>query len=104
VAFAWQETVSAPQGGPQTSNGRFGADGDVVSFADGYPMLLTTTDSLDQLGDWLAAEGEQPVPMNRFRSNAVVTGFAPWAEDRWRRVRIGSVSFRVVPPAIAIHA
>jgi len=73
----------------------FGAEGDVVSFADGYPLLLTATDSLDQLGDWLVAAGEQPVPMNRFRSNVVVTGFGPWAEDRWRRIRIGPVTFRV---------
>jgi len=36
--------------------------------------------------------------MNRFRPNAVVTGFEPWAEDTWRRIRIGSVSFRVAKP------
>jgi uncharacterized protein len=76
----------------------FGAEGDVVSFADGYPLLLTSTRSLDQLGEWLSAAGEQPVPMNRFRPNVVVTGAEPWAEDRWRRVRIGSVSFRVAKP------
>jgi uncharacterized protein len=76
----------------------FGRDGDVVSFADGYPLLLTSTASLDQLGDWLAADGDQPVPMNRFRPNVVVAGFGPWAEDRWRRVRIGAVSFRVAKP------
>jgi uncharacterized protein YcbX len=76
----------------------FGRDGDVVSFADGYPLLLTSTGSLDQLGQWLAAEGERPVPMNRFRPNVLVTGFAPWAEDRWRRIRIGTVSFRVAKP------
>jgi uncharacterized protein len=76
----------------------FGAEGDVVSFADGYPLLLTNTGSLDQLGEWLSAAGDQPVPMNRFRPNVVVTGSAPWAEDRWRRVRIGSVSFRVAKP------
>jgi uncharacterized protein YcbX len=76
----------------------FGAEGDVVSFADGYPLLLTSTGSLDQLGEWLSAAGDQPVPMNRFRPNVVVTGFEPWAEDRWRRVRIGSVSFRVAKP------
>jgi uncharacterized protein len=76
----------------------FGAEGDVVSFADGYPLLLTNTGSLDQLGEWLSAVGDQPVPMNRFRPNVVVTGFEPWAEDRWQRVRIGSVSFRVAKP------
>jgi MOSC domain-containing protein len=76
----------------------YGQDGDVVSFADGYPLLLTSTASLDDLGGWLAAGGDQPVPMSRFRPNAVVTGFEPWAEDRWRRVRIGDVSFRVAKP------
>jgi uncharacterized protein YcbX len=76
----------------------FGRDGDVVSFADGYPLLLTSTASLDRLGDWLAAEGERPVPMNRFRPSVVVTGDEPWAEDTWRRLRIGAVSFRVAKP------
>ena len=76
----------------------FGADGDVVSFADGYPLLLTSTGSLDQLGEWLTEAGDRPVPMNRFRPNVVVDGYEPWAEDRWRRIRIGPVSFRVVKP------
>ena len=76
----------------------FGAEGDVVSFADGYPLLLTSTGSLAQLGDWLTEAGERPVPMNRFRPNLVVSGFEPWAEDTWRRIRIGSVSFRVAKP------
>ena len=34
--------------------------------------------------------------MTRFRPNVVVSGAAPWAEDDWRRVRIGDVVFRVV--------
>jgi uncharacterized protein YcbX len=76
----------------------YGADGDVVSFADGYPLLLTNAGSLDQLGEWLTTAGDQPVPMNRFRPNVVVSGDEPWAEDRWRRIRIGSVSFRVAKP------
>ncbi len=76
----------------------FGQAGDTVSFADGYPLLLTTTGSLDDLGRWLAADGHQPVPMTRFRPNVVVAGTPPWAEDRWLRIRIGEVPFRVVKP------
>jgi uncharacterized protein YcbX len=79
-------------------NPGYGAATDVVSFADGFPLLLTNAGSLAELGRWLAEDGEQPVPMNRFRPSVVVTGAGPWAEDHWRRVRIGPVSFRVVKP------
>jgi len=76
----------------------FGRPGDVVSFADGYPLLLTNASSLEELGRWLVADGEPPLPMTRFRPSVVVTGAPPWAEDRWRRVRIGAVAFRVAKP------
>jgi uncharacterized protein len=76
----------------------YGAPGDTVSFADGYPLLLTNTASLDELGKWLADAGDDPVPMTRFRPSVVVAGAEPWDEDHWRRVRIGPVSFRAVKP------
>ena len=34
--------------------------------------------------------------MNRFRPNLVVAGGEPWAEDDWRRVRVGDATFRAV--------
>jgi uncharacterized protein YcbX len=72
--------------------------GETVSFADGYPLLLTTLSSLDALNS-LIAQGdhadEGPLPMNRFRPNVVVRGTAPWAEDDWSRIAIGDVTFRV---------
>jgi hypothetical protein len=34
--------------------------------------------------------------MRRFRPSVVVSGPAAWAEDRWRRLRIGDVVFRAV--------
>ena len=33
--------------------------------------------------------------MLRFRPNLVIDGSAPYAEDSWRRIRIGGVEFRV---------
>ena len=77
---------------------QYGRDGDVVTFADGYPLLLTSTGSLGELSDWLAADRQAPVPMTRFRPSVVVAGAPPWAEDRWRRIRIGAVPFRVAKP------
>jgi MOSC domain-containing protein len=76
----------------------FGAPGDRVSFADGYPLLLTAVASLDALGQWLIEEAQPAVPMTRFRPSVVVAGSAPWAEDGWRRIQIGAVPFRVAKP------
>ena len=77
----------------------FTRPGDLVSFADGYPLLLTTTASLDALND-LILEGprgdEGPLAMTRFRPNVVVAGGEAWAEDGWRSVRIGGAVFRAV--------
>jgi uncharacterized protein YcbX len=79
----------------------FSHPGETVSFADGFPLLLTTRSSLDALNS-LVAQGdhpdEGPLPMNRFRPNVVVTGTAPWAEDDWYRIAIGDVTFRVAKP------
>lgn len=72
--------------------------GETVSLADGYPLLLTTTASLDALNSLIAEgrhAGDGPLPMNRFRPNVVVGGTDPWAEDGWSRIAIGDVSFRV---------
>ncbi|MET8976624.1 MOSC N-terminal beta barrel domain-containing protein [Streptomyces sp. NPDC004539] len=71
--------------------------GETVAFADGYPLLATTTASLDALNSLItrgehAAEG--PLPMDRFRPNVVVGGTEPWAEDGWSRLTIGKVAFR----------
>jgi uncharacterized protein YcbX len=79
----------------------FGAAGDTVSFADGFPLLLTTDGSLAALNELIAAgpnPGEGPVSMVRFRPNVVVAGSAPWAEDGWTALRIGEARFRAVKP------
>ena len=69
---------------------------DRVSFADGYPLLLASAASLAALGDWIAGMGGEPVPMTRFRPNVVIEGTEPWAEDTWKRIRIGAQTFRMV--------
>ena len=73
---------------------RYGAEGDHVSLADGYPLLLTTRASLGDLNARLA----RPIPMDRFRPNIVVDGTGAFDEDGWRAVQIGPVRFRVAKP------
>ncbi len=68
--------------------------GGSASFSDGYPLLLTSTASLEMLNGHLA----EPVAMTRFRPNLVIKGGKPFDEDSWSRVRIGSMVFHVVKP------
>jgi uncharacterized protein len=69
----------------------YAANGDQVSFADGFAFLLISEASLDDLNSRL----EDPLPMNRFRPNFVVSGCDAFAEDGWGRLHIGGVPFRV---------
>jgi len=66
----------------------------ITSFSDGYPFLLISEASLADLNTRL----EQPVPMNRFRPNLVVAGTEAYAEDTWKKIRVGEVVFHVVKP------
>jgi uncharacterized protein YcbX len=66
--------------------------GTVVSFADGYPYLLATEESLAKLNAQLA----EPVPMDRFRPNLVVSGPLADAEMEWTAFDIAGQPFRSV--------
>jgi MOSC domain-containing protein len=72
----------------------FAPPGTRVSFADGFPFLLTSEESLADLNRRMA----QPLPMNRFRPNLVVAGAEPYAEDEWQRIEIGGIPMQVVKP------
>ncbi|MBW0146028.1 MOSC domain-containing protein [Marinobacter arenosus] len=65
-----------------------------VSFADGFPLLITNLASLEELNGRL----DKPVEMRRFRPNIVVEGATPWAEDHWRGLRVGECEFDLVKP------
>lgn len=67
---------------------------DHTGFADGYPILILSEESLADLNSRLDA----PLPMNRFRPNLVVKGCEPFAEDTWKRIRIGDVEMALVKP------
>jgi len=82
-------------------NPSYGRAGDHTAFADGYPVTLASLDSLARLNDWIAEgaleRGEpvpDPLPIARFRPNLVVAGAEAFAEDDWKRVHVGGVTFR----------
>lgn len=63
-------------------------------FSDGFPWLLISQASLDELNTRL----KQPLPMNRFRPNIVVDGLAPFGEDEVHEFVAGNVRLRAVKP------
>ena len=65
-----------------------------VSYVDGFPFLLTTEASLQDLNEKL----DTKVSMTRFRPNLVVSGAQAFEEDKWKRIRVGEVEFDVVKP------
>jgi len=73
---------------------RFAAPDTAVGFADGFPLLLIGSASLEALTERLG----QPVEAQRFRPNLVVKTSTPHEEDAWRKVRIGSIEVDLVKP------
>jgi uncharacterized protein YcbX len=63
--------------------------GAVVSYADGYPLLMTSEASFADLNQRLKA----PVSMANFRPNLVVSGARAFDEFEWKRIRIGQLEF-----------
>ena len=72
--------------------------GDATGFADGYPLLVISEASLANLNDRLLERGDDPVPMDRFRPNLVISGSDAFAEDTWPRLRVGDATFRSAGP------
>lgn len=69
---------------------------DQVSFADGYPYLLTSYASLRALNERLGSA----IAIDRFRPNIVIEGTEPFEEDRWTTVRVGEAVFLVAEPCL----
>ena len=76
-----------------------GDSGAHTAFADGYPVLVIGSASLDDLNDRLRMNRTR-VPMNRFRPNLVIDGIEPYDEDHLSSIEIGDggVSLRFVKP------
>ena len=69
-----------------------------VGFVDGFPALVTTTGSLADLNRTLVEKGQEPVGMDRFRTNILVENDEPWEEDLWETIEVGGIAFDLVKP------
>ena len=72
----------------------YAREGDRTGFSDGFPLLLISEASLDDINNKL----DNPVPMKRFRPNLVVTGCEAFAEDSWKEIQVNNVTFHIIKP------
>jgi uncharacterized protein YcbX len=71
-------------------NEKFNKGDEIVSFADGFPFLIISENSLNDLNSRL----QKQIPMNRFRPNLVISGAEAYEEDSWKKIKIGKTIFR----------
>lgn len=90
--------VRMPKSTNRWCDKKYATFGSRAAFSDGFPVLITSNSSLDDLNTKLKA----PVGMDRFRANVVVKGpsLAPWAEDAWYNysIAVGNEKFFVAKP------
>jgi len=82
--------VYMPEDSVRPTHPDFTQPGDLVGFADAFPVLVISQASLDDLNRRL----EEPIPMNRFRPNVVLDGCAPYEEDHWSGFTLNGIHFR----------
>lgn len=71
-------------------------------FSDGFPVLVASVASMDELNGRLSARGHAPVGIERFRPNVVIAGVEAHDEDRVDLLRIeaanGEIHLQNVKP------
>jgi len=72
-----------------------------TTLNDGFPILVTSESSLDDVNERLKKNGKDEIEMNRFRPNLVIRGGAksnmkPFEEDTWKAIQINNVILYIV--------
>ena len=87
VRLAFMDETSSRHTNPDWANSK-------TSLADGYPVLVANTASLDDL----ARIAGIALTMEQFRPNVVLETDIPWAEDEWGVIQIGEVELELIKP------
>ncbi|KAG7370762.1 MOSC domain containing protein [Nitzschia inconspicua] len=99
VRHSINDRAADPTFTPQYAKTWWGAS-PLVSLTDGYPILVASEASLQDVNDKLKQAGKDTIPMSRFRPNIVVKGdnnnLNAFEEDRWKVIAIGTVLFAIV--------
>lgn len=92
--------VYMPDSTERACSTTYAKNGEIVSFADGYPLLITLEESLHDLNARIKTRDAKhhPLPMNRFRSNIVLKDLPAWSEDSLTNLQLGTAKFSAVKP------
>jgi uncharacterized protein YcbX len=105
-AAAWlSEVLGAPSRlvrvPPEHDRATDGLTPGTCGYADSSALLVVSRASLDLLNERIASAGGEALPMNRFRPNVVVDGWAePHVEDTVRRATVGDAELGYTKLAI----
>jgi len=91
--------VYMPEKSKRLVDPRYATRQQTVGFADGFPLLITSEASLQSFNANLTKHGSSlQIKMERFRPNIVISGCDAYAEDSWRKIKIGEITFSLVKP------
>jgi len=65
-----------------------------LSFADGYPYLILSEGSMNELNSKLTTN----IPADRFRANIIVDSIEAHIEDSWQTFGLGTAELKVIKP------
>jgi len=86
--------VYMPDDSKRMVDKQYARNGEITSFSDGYPMLMISEASLENLNSKL----KHTLPINRFRPNIVFTGGYAHIEDEMAAFAIDGINFLGVKP------
>jgi uncharacterized protein YcbX len=87
--------VYCPDNAIRIVDEHYAGQGHRTAFSDGFPLLVISQSSLDEL----ARQWGAMIDFRRFRPNLIIGGRCePFAEDHWRSIRVGDAIFDLVKP------
>lgn len=88
------QLVFLPEQSPRYVDKNFAKEQQQTRFTDGFPLLLISEASLEDLNSRL----QKKLTMRSFRPNIVVSGCTAYAEDEWKVFSINQAQFLLVKP------
>jgi len=88
------QLVYMPDSSLRPVDPEYAKNDDIASFSDGFPNLIISEASLDDLNRRVDIE----LTINRFRPNIVISGCEPYAEDTLGHFKVNQIEFFAVKP------